>query len=103
MTTFDDREKAFENKFIHDEELKFKVEARRSKLVGLWAAGILGRTGDKAVAYAREVVAADISERGAEDVFRKLSTDLGGLADAATIRAQMGVAMDEAKRQLMNE
>ena len=60
MTTFDDREKAFENKFAHDEEMKFKAEARRNKLVGMWAAGVLGKTGDDAKAYAASVVAEDI-------------------------------------------
>ena len=78
-TTFDDRENAFENKFAHDQELKFKALARRNKLVGLWAAGLLGK-GD-ADAYAKEVVAADFEEAGEEDVFRKLRKDF----DAASV------------------
>jgi len=103
MTTFDDRENAFENKFAHDEELKFKAEARRNKLVGLWAAGLMGKSGDAAAAYARECVAADFEEAGDEDVYRKLAADLGNLADETTIRTQMVELMVEAKRQIMNE
>ena len=103
MTTFDDRENAFESKFAHDEELKFKAEARRNKLLGLWAAGLMGRSGEAAAAYAREVVAADFEEAGDEDVYRKLAGDLGALADEATIRAQMAALMAEAKRQIMEE
>lgn len=103
MTTFDDRESAFENKFAHDEEMKFKAEARRNKLIGLWAAGLLGKSADAAAAYAKEVVAADFTEAGEEDVFRKLAADLGPRADEATIRAKMGEFMAEAKRQIMDE
>ncbi|MFM2356336.1 MAG: hypothetical protein RLZZ528_2072 [Pseudomonadota bacterium] len=103
MTTFDDRESAFENKYAHDEEMKFRAEARRNKLLGLWAAGLLGKTGDEAATYAKSVVASDFEEAGDEDVFRKLSTDLGALADEATIRAKMIELTAEAKAQLMNE
>lgn len=103
MTTFDDREHAFEAKYAHDEEMKFKAEARRNKLVGLWAAGLLGKSDEEAAAYAKEVIAADFQEAGEEDVFRKLSSDLGAKSDAATIRAKMAELMVEAKRQLMNE
>lgn len=103
MTTFDDRENAFENKFAHDEELKFKAEARRNKLLGLWVAGLLGKSGDDAAAYAKEVVMSDFEEAGDEDVFRKVAADLGDRADGATIRAKMAELMAEAKRQIMNE
>ena len=103
MTTFDDRENAFENKFAHDEELRFKAEARRNKLLGLWVAELLGKSGDEAMAYAKEVVASDFEEAGEEDVFRKVSGDLGGRADETTIRAKMFDLMVEAKRQIMNE
>ncbi len=103
MTTFDDRENAFENKFAHDEELKFKAEARRNKLLGLWAAGLMGKSGEAAQAYARDVVAADFEEAGDEDVFRKVAADLGALADATTIRTRMVELMAEAKRQIMDE
>ncbi len=103
MTTFDDRDNAFENKFAHDEELRFKAEARRNKLLGLWAAGLMGKTGEAADAYAMEVVAADFTEAGDEDVLRKVVGDLGARADAATVRARMSDLMVEAKRQVMNE
>lgn len=103
MTTFDDRENAFENKFAHDEQLRFKAEARRNKLIGLWAAELMGRSGEGALAYAREVIAADFQEAGDEDVFRKLAADLGHRADEATIRAKMVELMAEARRQVMKE
>ena len=103
MTTFDDRESAFENKFAHDAEMQFKAEARRNKLLGLWAAGLLGLSGDEAQAYAREVIKSDFQESGEEDVFRKIKADLGGRADDAAIRHQMRALMAEAKAQVMNE
>ena len=103
MTTFDEREHAFENKFAHDEEMKFKAAARANKLLGLWAAELLGKTGDDAEAYAAEVVKSDFEEAGHEDVFRKVSGDLGDKADEATIRAQMAELAVVAKEQIMNE
>ena len=103
MSTFDDRENAFENKYAHDSEMQFKAEARRNKLVGLWAAELLGKTGDAAAEYAREVVKSDFEEAGHEDVFRKLSGDLGAKADEATIRAKMDEFMAIAKSQVMSE
>lgn len=81
MTDMRDREKAFENKFAHDEELKFKSMARRNKLLGLWAAELLGKTGDGAEAYAKAVVMSDLEEAGDEDVYRKVRADF----DAAGI------------------
>ena len=103
MTTFDDRESAFENKFAHDAEMQFRAEARRNKLVGLWAAGLMGKAGEAAEAYAREVVAADFEEAGHEDVIRKLKADLGDRASEAEIRSKMSEMLAEAKRQLMDE
>lgn len=103
MSTFDDRENAFENKYAHDAEMQFKAEARRNKLLGLWAAELMGKSGDDATAYASEVIKADFEEAGDEDVYRKVSGDLGALADEATIRAQMLGLMAEAKSQLMND
>lgn len=103
MTTFDDRENAFESKFAHDSEMQFKAEARRNKLVGLWAAGLMGKTGDAADAYAREVVAADFEEAGSEDVVRKIVADLAGKATADEVRAKVTELMPVAKAQLMNE
>ena len=78
MTTFDDRKDAFEKKFAHDEELRFKATARRNKLFGLWAAGQLGKAGADAETYARSVVMADFQEAGEDDVLRKVRTDLEG-------------------------
>ena len=103
MSSFDDRENAFENKFAHDAQMQFKAEARRNKLVGLWAAGLLGKSGDEAEAYAKEVIKSDFEEAGDEDVLRKLAGDLGDAADEATIRAKMTEMMAEAKAQLLNE
>lgn len=103
MSTFDDRENAFENKFAHDEEMQFKAEARRNKLLGLWAAELMGKSDEAAADYAREVVRADFEEAGDEDVYRKVSGDLGDLADEKTIRTQMVALMTEAKAQIMSE
>jgi len=75
MTTFDKREEAFEKKFVIDEELRFKAVARRNRMLGLWAAQILGLSGAQAEAYAKEVVMADFEEPGDHDVFRKIRTD----------------------------
>lgn len=103
MTTFDDREHAFEAKFAHDAEMQFKADARRNKLLGLWAADLMGKTGSAADDYAREVVKSDFEEAGHEDVYRKVSGDLGSLADEATIRAKMAELLAEAKAQIMSE
>ena len=103
MSTFNDRERSFENKYAHDAEMQFKAEARRNKLLGLWAADLLGKSGDDAAAYAKEVVKAEFEEAGDEDVYRKVSGDLGNKADEATIREKMHSLMTEAKAQLMAE
>jgi hypothetical protein len=75
MTTFDKREEGFERQFVHDEELKFKAGARRNRMLGLWAAQMLGLSGAQAEAYAKEVVMADFEEPGDHDVFRKIRRD----------------------------
>lgn len=103
MDSFKDREKGFENKFAHDEELQFKVFVRRNKLVGLWAAGLLGKTGADAEAYAMDLIREDFKEVGHEDVFRKLAADLGGRADEITIRSKMNDLLSSAKAQLMDD
>ncbi|MFK7838212.1 MAG: DUF1476 domain-containing protein [Sulfitobacter sp.] len=103
MNTMKDRENAFENKFAHDAEMQFKAEARRNKLLGLWAADLLGKSGEDAAEYAKEVVKSDFEEAGDEDVYRKVSGDLGAKADEATIRAKMTSLMAEAKGQIMSE
>ena len=103
MSSFDDRENAFEAKFAHDADMQFKAEARRNKLLGLWAAELMGKSGDAATTYAAEVIKADMEEPGEEDVYRKVAGDLGDKADEATIRAKMASLMAEAKTQLLDE
>ena len=106
MTTFEEREKGFERKFVHDEELKFKATARRNKLLGLWAAEKLGLAGDAAQSYAREVIKADLAEPGDEDVFRKLRTDFDakGVAESDhQIRRMMDEMMSQAVAQIEAE
>jgi hypothetical protein len=103
MTTFDDRENAFEAKFAHDSEMQFRAEARRNKLLGLWAAGLMGKADDTAAAYALEVVSADFEEAGDEDVVRKVVADLAGKASAEDVRAKMKELLPVAKAQLMSE
>ncbi|NHB77099.1 DUF1476 domain-containing protein [Rhodobacter calidifons] len=103
MTTFDDRETAFEAKFAHDSEMQFRAEARRNKLLGLWAAGLMGLSEDEAAAYATSVVEADFEEAGAEDVVRKVVADLAGKASADEVRAKLQELLAVAKAQIMNE
>lgn len=103
MSTFDDRENAFENKFAHDAEMQFRADARRNKLLGLWAAELMGKSGDDAAEYAKEVVRSDFEEAGHEDVYRKVSGDLGDLASETDIRKKMAELMAVAKKQLMDE
>ena len=103
MSTFDDRETAFEAKFAHDEEMQFKAEARANKLLGLWAAELLGKSGEEAEAYAKTVVVADFEEAGNEDVIRKVAGDLGDKASADEIRAKLAETLITAKEQLLSE
>lgn len=106
MSTFDNREKAFENKFAHDAELKFKCEARRNKLLGLWAAEKLGLSSDEAADYAKEVVRADLEEPGDEDVFRKIRSDFDAKAidiPDESIREAMVDHMEKAIAQIEKE
>ena len=104
MTTFDDRERAFETKFAHDEELRFRVIARRNRLLGQWAARLMGLSDAEADAYAKDVIRADFEEAGDEDVIRKLLGDLvsaGVDTDEARIRAALEAKQIEARRALM--
>lgn len=104
MTSFDDRKSAFENKFKHDQEVQFKVNARRNKLVGLWAAEKLGKTGPDADAYAKEVVASDFEKAGDDDVIEKLEADLKGKGvSVADIKAQLAHFLPIAKQQIMEQ
>ena len=104
MTTFDDRERAFETKFAHDEEMRFRVIARRNKLLGHWAAGLMKLSPVEAESYAKDVVRADFEEAGDEDVIRKLLGDLTAARveiDEASIRQALLERTVEAKRQLI--
>jgi hypothetical protein len=104
MTTFNDRERAFENKFARDQELQFKIMARRNRLLGEWAARLMGLTEAEADAYAKEVVRADFEEAGDEDVIRKLIGDLtsaGVEVDETKIREALEHKSVEARRQFI--
>lgn len=106
MSGFNDRKKAAEARFAHDGELKFRAEARRNKLLGMWAAEHMGLSDEHAKEYAAEVVASDFEEAGDEDVFRKVSGDLkakgASLSDEA-IRIKMRELTELAKEQILNE
>lgn len=104
MTTFDDRERAFEAKFAHDEEMAFRIVARRNKLLGQWAAGLMKLTQEEADAYATTVVHADLEEAGDGDVVRKLVGDLtaaGVEIGDAEVRTALDAQTVEARRQLL--
>ena len=104
MTTFDERERAFENMFAHDQEMAFRVAARRNRLLGEWAAGLMGLTAQESDAYAKSVIQADFEEAGDEDVIRKLLGDLTGAdvdIDEERIRAALDAKAIEARRQLL--
>ena len=104
MTTFDDRERAFESQYARDQEMQFKIVARRNRLLGAWAARLMGLTEAEADAYAKDVVRADFEEAGDEDVIRKVLGDLtaaGVECDEARIRDQLGHKTVEARRQII--
>jgi hypothetical protein len=103
MSTFNERERAFESKFAHDADMQFRAEARRNKLLGQWAAGLLGKTGDDAADYALSVVHADFEEAGTEDVVRKVAGDLGALSSPEAVRAKLAELLGVAKAQLLDE
>jgi hypothetical protein len=101
MTTFDKREEGFERKFAHDEELRFKSFARRNKLLGMWAAELLGKSGADAEAYAKEVVLADFEQAGDDDVLRKVAGDLAGKGvSEQDVRAKMSELLATAVEQI---
>jgi len=106
MTTFDDRERAEEAKYAHDEEMLFRIHARRNRLVGQWAADRMGLSAVEAEAYAKSVVQADFEEAGDEDVIRKLLGDLVGAgvdANETEVRAALAAKLVEARRALLGE
>ena len=105
MTTFDDREQAFENKFAHDQELEFKAVARRNRALGLWAAGLMGLVGDRQEEYAQAVVKSEVDQPGDDDVLRKVWKDLsasGAKVTEGAVRAKMeellAVSRDQIKQ-----
>jgi hypothetical protein len=103
MSDFDDRRRGQETKFQLDQELEFKAQARRAKLVGLWAAGLMGLSGEEADAYAKSVVIADLEEAGVEDLFRKIRGDLDQHAVQLSdhqIRTKMEEALSEARESV---
>ncbi|GAA6178888.1 DUF1476 domain-containing protein [Shimia sp. NS0008-38b] len=103
MSTFDQRENAFEAKFAHDEEMVFKADARANKKLGLWAAELLGKTGEAAEDYAKSVVVSDFEEAGHDDVIRKVVADLDSKSDESTIRAKRRECLAMAKEEIANE
>lgn len=100
MTTFDDREHAFENKFAHDAELEFRAESLRNKMIAFWACEVMGRSASEAAGYAKEVIRADFLKPGHDDVVEKLVADMGDKSDEATIRAKMAEFLEEARRKV---
>ena len=102
MSTFDDRQKSFEKKFVHDEELQFKVSARRNKYLGQWASQILGYDQEKEKEYIQAVIKSDFEEAGDEDVFRKLKSDLAdhNISDEE-IRKKMDELSEKAKSEFI--
>jgi hypothetical protein len=103
---FEKRQKGFESKWAHDEELRFKVFARRNKLLGVWAAGELGLSGDAAAAYGKDVVAADFQKAGDEDVFEKIRDDFKAKGVAISehmLRVKMEELIQTAKSQIEQE
>jgi len=101
MTTFDEREAAFESKFVHDAETQFRLEARANKKIALWAADIMGKSAADALAYVAEVIRADMQESGAEDVIAKVGADLGARSTAAAIREKYAAFLVEAQQEMM--
>ena len=104
MTMFDDRERAFETKYARDEEMQFRVTARRNRLLGQWASELMKLTAEEADAYAKSVVQADFEEAGDEDVIRKLVSDLTAASveiDESTVRTAIDDKTVEARRQLL--
>lgn len=103
MSEFDDRKRAQEKKYELDQEAEFRAQARRAKLTGLWAAELMGMTGDPAEAYAKSVILADLEEAGAEDLFRKIKADLVAKGVAPSdhlIRAKMEELLGQARDQI---
>lgn len=106
MSGFDDRKKGQESKFAHDQEMEFKITVRRNKLLGAWAADLMGKTGEAAEVYTKEVIISDMEEKGDEDVFRKIRGDFDAqnveMSDHR-IRRQMEELMSVAREQILSD
>ena len=102
MPTFDERKDAFENKFAHEQNITFKIDVLRNKLLGAWAADLKGLDKDKTEEYIKDVVKSDFQKAGDEDVFEKLKGDLEGLVDDQTIRTKMSECLQAAKDRVSN-
>ena len=102
MSTFDERKDGFENKFAHEQNITFKIEALRNKLLGAWAAELKGLDKDETEQYIKDVVKSDFRKAGDEDVFEKLKDDLKGLVDDQTIRTKMSECLQVAKDRVSN-
>jgi hypothetical protein len=106
MSMFDDQKKAQESRYAHDQELEFKAQARRNKMLGVWAAGLLGKTGAEADSYAKDVIVSDFEQAGDDDVFRKIRGDFdaaGVTQSDHQIRRKMEELLDDARRQVRSE
>ena len=103
MTTFDDRERAHEAHFALSQEQEFRAVSRRNRLLGRWAAEILGKSGDEVESYCREVIRSDFEHPGEDDVFRKLAADLEGKVGEAEIRRQMASLLQEARAKVADD
>ncbi len=102
VSTFDERKDAFENKFAHDQDVTFKIEVLRNKLLGAWAAEAKGLDKEQTEKYIKEVVKSDFQEAGDDDVFRKLKADLEGLFDGDAIRTKMSECLQTAKNRILS-
>ena len=102
MATFDERRDGFENKFAHEQNITFKIEALRNKMLGAWAAEVKGLDEDETEQYIKDVVKSDFQEAGDEDVFKKLQADLVGIADDQEIRTKMNECLQSAKDKFSN-
>jgi len=100
VTTFDDRERGFESKYVRDQETEFKVVARRNRLLGVWAGEKLGKSGEELDAYGKSVIRSDFAEAGDDDVMRKVAADLAGKASEAEVRAKMEDLLPVARAQV---
>lgn len=103
MTTFDDRERGFESKFVLDSEQQFRAEARRNHLLGVWAGNLLGKSGQELEDYAMELVKLEVKAPGTEDIVNRVAGDLAGKVTPDEVRSRLGDFMRIAKSQIQND